>query len=65
MLSKEITQFNDLRYEIRAYACYLFNRNIKNYLPHVELSKVVEGLHKIQSEVGITDAWRAGNGYDF
>ncbi|MGP1579950.1 MAG: PDC sensor domain-containing protein [Wolinella sp.] len=57
MLSKEITQFNDLRCEIRAYACYLFNRNIKNYLPHVELSKVVEGLHKIQSEVGITDAF--------
>lgn len=56
MLSKEIMQFNDLRYEIRAYACYLFNRNIKNQLPHIELSKVIEGLHKIQGEIGVTDA---------
>lgn len=56
MLSKEIRQFNDLRYEIRAYACYLFNRNIKNHLPYIELSKVVEGLHKIQGESGVTDA---------
>lgn len=53
MLSQEISQFNDLRYEIRAYACYLFNRNIKNHLPYIELNKVLEGMHKIDSETGV------------
>lgn len=57
MLSKEIEMFKDLRYEIRAYACYLFVRNIKNYLPFIELSKVHEGLQKIFKEVGVDAAY--------
>lgn len=53
MLSKEILHFNEIRYEIRAYLCFLFQRNIKNYLPYIELNKIIEGLHKIEKEVGI------------
>ncbi len=56
MLSKEIATFKDLRYEVRAYACFLFNRNIKNHLPTIELSKVYEGLQKICREIGDVDA---------
>lgn len=53
MLSKEIFQFSEMRYEIRAYLCFLLQRNIKNNLPHIELNKIIEGLHKIEREVGI------------
>ncbi|OCR15050.1 PDC sensor domain-containing protein [Helicobacter pullorum] len=53
MLSKEILQFAEMRYEIRAYLCFLLQRNIKNYLPHIELNKIIDGLHKIGSEVRI------------
>ncbi|MDE5602890.1 MAG: PDC sensor domain-containing protein [Helicobacter sp.] len=53
MLSKEILHFNEIRYEIRAYLCFLFQRNIKNHLPYIELNKIIEGLHKIEKEVGI------------
>lgn len=53
MLSKDIVQFGEMRYEIRAYLCFLLQRNIKNNLPHIELNKIVDGLHKIEAEVGI------------
>ena len=53
MLSKEIRVFDEMRYEIRAYLCFLFQRNIANHLPHIELNKIMEGLHKIQREVRI------------
>lgn len=53
MLSKEILQFSKMRYEIRAYLCFLLQRNIKNNLPHIELNKIIDGLHKIEHEVGI------------
>ena len=43
MLSKEILQFAEMRYEIRAYLCFLLQRNIKNYLPHIELNKIIDG----------------------
>ena len=51
MLSKEIRLFDEMRYEIRAYLCFLFQRNIANHLPHIELNKIMEGLHRIQREV--------------
>lgn len=53
MLSKEITLFSEMRYEIRAYLCFLFQRNIKSNLPHIELNKIIEGLHKIQEEIKV------------
>lgn len=53
MLSKEILQFSEMRYEIRAYLCFLLQRNIRNNLPHIELNKIIDGLHKIEHEVGI------------
>jgi len=53
MLSKDITYFSEMRYEIRAYLCFLMQRNIKNHLPHIELNKIVDGMQKIEKEVGI------------
>lgn len=53
MLSKDITCFSEMRYEIRAYLCFLMQRNIKNHLPHIELNKIVDGMQKIEKEVGI------------
>ncbi|PZT48477.1 hypothetical protein B6S12_03885 [Helicobacter valdiviensis] len=53
MLSKDIVQFSEMRYEIRAYLCFLFQRNIKNHLPHIELNKIIDGMQKIQKEVGL------------
>lgn len=53
MLSKDITYFSEMRYEIRAYLCFLMQRNIKNHLPHIELNKIVDGIQKIEKEVGI------------
>ena len=53
MLSKDIAYFSEMRYEIRAYLCFLMQRNIKNHLPHIELNKIVDGIHKIEKEVGI------------
>ncbi len=56
MLGTEISEFSDNRYEIRAYLCYLFNRNVKNYLPHIELSQILAGIEKIKREVSIFNA---------
>lgn len=53
MLSREIVQFSEMRYEIRAYLCFLLQKNIANNLPHIELNKIIEGLHKVSSEVKI------------
>ncbi|CAM3511976.1 MULTISPECIES: PDC sensor domain-containing protein [Helicobacter] len=53
MLSKDIAHFSEMRYEIRAYLCFLMQRNIKNHLPHIELNKIVDGIKKIEKEVGI------------
>ncbi|TLD83484.1 hypothetical protein LS70_004810 [Helicobacter sp. MIT 11-5569] len=53
MLSKEIMQFSEMRYEIRAYLCFLLQRNIRNNLPHIELNKIIDGLQKIEREVRV------------
>ena len=53
MLSKDITYFSEMRYEIRPFLCFLMQRNIKNHLPHIELNKIVDGMQKIEKEVGI------------
>ncbi|MDE5591481.1 MAG: PDC sensor domain-containing protein [Helicobacter sp.] len=53
MLSKEILHFSEIRYEVRAYLCFLFQRNIKNHLPYIELNKIIDSLHKIEKEVKI------------
>lgn len=56
MLGSEIEEFSEFRYDIRAYMCFLFSRNIKNYLPSVELSPIVSALEKIKRDVGIINA---------
>lgn len=51
MLSKEIQVFSEIRYEVRAYMCYLLQRHIKNHLPYVELNKIVEALERIKGNM--------------
>ncbi len=56
MLAHEINLFAEYRYELRAYLCYLFQRNISNNLPQVELSKLLDGLEKIKGEISLFHA---------
>lgn len=56
MLSKEILEFEEARYPLRAYLCFLFTRNIPNRLPEPDIEMVVAGLKKIRKEVEIFDA---------
>lgn len=51
MVIREIQQFAEVRYNARAYMCYLFNRNILNGLPNPNLVTIQEGLEKIVDEV--------------
>lgn len=51
MLIREIQEFSLIRYKARAYLCYLFDRNIPNHLPGVNLDLIKEGLDKIAHEV--------------
>lgn len=51
MVVREIQQFAEVRYNARAYMCYLFNRNIVNGLPDPNLKSIKEGLEKIVDEV--------------
>lgn len=51
MLSRDIVTYSKTRYELRAYMCYLFTQNIKNFMPSVSLEIVLKGLMKIKSEI--------------
>ncbi|MWV61962.1 hypothetical protein DCO58_06780 [Helicobacter saguini] len=51
MLSRDIVTYSKTRYELRAYMCYLFTQNIKNFMPSVSLDVVQKGLMKIKSEI--------------
>ncbi len=57
MLIKEIQEFSDIRYKARAYLCYLFDRNIPNNLPGVNLSLVKDGFDKIAHEIEYFEAF--------
>ncbi len=55
MLSREIRDFEQARYSLRAYLCFLFNRNIPNRLPEPNIEAVLAGLKKIRKEVEMFD----------
>lgn len=51
MLSRDIVTYSKTRYELRAYMCYLFTQNIKNFMPNVPIDAVLNGLMRIKSEI--------------
>jgi hypothetical protein len=51
MTIRDIQRFSDIRYQARAYLCYLFTRNIKNGMPKPELEHILLQLNKIAHEV--------------
>ncbi|RDU74593.1 hypothetical protein CQA57_00655 [Helicobacter anseris] len=56
MLSKDILVYRKIRYELRAYMCYLFTQNIQNYMPSTNLKNVLNGIEKIKDEIEAFDA---------
>ncbi|MCE3047454.1 PDC sensor domain-containing protein [Helicobacter kayseriensis] len=56
MLSKDIIKYSNIRYEVRAYMCYLFSRYIKNPLISPSVERITQGLEKIALEIQIFDA---------
>ncbi|MDO7252379.1 PDC sensor domain-containing protein [Helicobacter cappadocius] len=55
MLSKDIVTYSRIRYELRAYICYLFTQNIKNYMPGTSLDSIIYAAKKIQNEIHAFD----------
>lgn len=51
MLSRDIIRYSKLRYEIRAYMCFIFEQNIKNYMPNMTISQVQSGIERIHNEI--------------
>lgn len=51
MLSKDITTYSKLRYEIRAYMSFIFEQNIKNYMPNTNIEQVKNGIDRIHNEI--------------
>lgn len=56
MLSKDLVKYSKIRYEVRAYMCYLFSRHIKNPLPSTSLDRIVKQLERIALEIQVFDA---------
>ncbi|RDU69772.1 hypothetical protein CQA66_08785 [Helicobacter aurati] len=56
MLSKDIVTYSHVRHELRAYMCYLFTQNIKNFMPKPEFTTVLAGLKRIKDEIKDFDA---------
>ncbi|PAF49383.1 hypothetical protein BKH41_01575 [Helicobacter sp. 12S02232-10] len=55
MLSKDITTYSKIRSELRAYICYLFTQNIKNYMPETTFDSVLNAIKKIKDEIKAFD----------
>ena len=53
---KEIEQFSQIRYQARAYLCYLFTRNMPSGLPSPNIESIRKLLDKIAHEVDDFDA---------
>ncbi len=51
MMIREIQQFAEIRPQARAYLCYLFTRNIPNYMPEPNVEVMTSSLDKIVHEV--------------
>lgn len=57
MLINDIRQFGEIRYDIRAYLAYLFERNIPNKLPGVSIEAIEIGFDKMAHEIENFDAF--------
>lgn len=56
MQIRDIQEFSEVRTQVRAYLCYLFNRNIPNRLPNIDFDTVQNGVKKIRREIPEFDA---------
>lgn len=56
MLSKDISKYSKIRYEVRAYMCYLFSRHIKSSVVTPNLDQITKELEKIALEIQVFDA---------
>lgn len=65
MIIRELEEFRQNRYKIRAYLCYIFTRNFPNYLDNVSLEILELGFDKISHEILRYDAFYIldNNGY--
>ena len=57
MIIAQIRDFANLRYKIRAYICYLFTRNLPNYLPNANKDLIKTGFEKIAHEIDSFEAF--------
>ncbi|STQ86005.1 hypothetical protein LS73_002355 [Helicobacter muridarum] len=55
MLSKDIVTYYNIRHELRAYMCYLFTQNIRNFMPKTSIETVINGLKRIKDEINDFD----------
>jgi hypothetical protein len=51
MTIRDIQQFAEIRYQARAYLCYILTRNLQNHMPEPVLDHVLTRLDKIAHEV--------------
>ena len=56
MLSRDIAMYSKLRYEIRAYMNFIFEQNIKNYMPNMSINQVQNGMIRIHNEIKMFNA---------
>ncbi|RDU62858.1 PDC sensor domain-containing protein [Helicobacter sp. MIT 14-3879] len=56
MFLRDIDRYSKLRYEIRAYVCFIFEQNIKNYMPNVSINNTKNALDRISKEIKIFDS---------
>lgn len=56
MLSRDIISYSKLRYEIRAYIVFVFEQNIKNFMPNTTIKQVQSALERISNEIKAFDA---------
>ena len=56
MLSRDIAMYSKLRYEIRAYMNFIFEQNIKNYMPNMSINQVRNGMIRIHNEIKMFNA---------
>ncbi|PSM52331.1 general glycosylation pathway protein [Campylobacter blaseri] len=56
MVIKEIQEFIEVRHKIRAYLCYIFSRNIQNFLPQITEEQINSGFDNLEHEIVHYDA---------
>lgn len=56
MLSRDIAKYSKIRYEVRAYMCYIFSNHMKSSLISSSPEKIAEAMEKIAQEIQVFDA---------